>query len=289
MQYTTLLLTSREYCGILSLGLACTSAHPSRLRTSHPREVHANPSPLVVTIESISLLFFIFHVTMRHMIGTLFIAATPIGNLSDITFRAIDVLKSVDMILCEDTRVTQKLLNHFEIKTPTMSYHQHSDDKKVREITALLESGKNLALVTDAGTPGISDPGNKLISDLRLRILDLQIVPIPGPSAVISALSISGFPTDKFLFLGFPPHKKGRNKFFQEVADAKYTVAFYESSHRITKAIAQLVGVLEPERNVCICRELTKKFETVYRGTMAEISEMAVSEKGEFVVVVGAR
>lgn len=220
------------------------------------------------------------------MFGTLFIVATPIGNLSDITLRALETLKTVDVILCEDTRVTQKLLNHFEIKTPTMSYHQHSDDKRVREIVAMLGSGKNLALVTDAGTPGISDPGNKLIADCRLKISDLQIVPIPGVSAVIAALSISGFPTDKFLFFGFPPHKKGRNKFFQEVAEAKYTVAFYESSHRITKAIAQLAQVLEPERNLCICRELTKKFETVYRGTMAEIWEMTVSEKGEFVVVV---
>lgn len=223
------------------------------------------------------------------MHGTLCIVATPIGNLSDITLRAIETLKTADLILCEDTRVTQKLLNHFGIQTKTMSYHQHSDSRRVREIADLLESGKNLALVTDAGTPGISDPGNKLIADLRLWISDLNFVPVPGASAVITALSVSGFPTDKFLFLGFPPHKKGRDKFFREVAEAKYTVAFYESSHRITKAIAQLAAVLEPERNVCICRELTKKFETVYRGTMKEIGEMTVSEKGEFVVVVGVK
>lgn len=223
------------------------------------------------------------------MPGTLFIVATPIGNLSDITMRALETLKTADLILCEDTRVTQKLLNHFGIQTKTMSYHQHSDNRRVKEIAAMLESGQNLALVTDAGTPGISDPGNKLIADCRFRISDLNIVPIPGASAVITALSISGFPTDKFLFLGFPPHKKGRERFFCEVAEAKYTVAFYESSHRITKAMTQLGRVLDPERNICICRELTKKFETVYRGTIAEIEEMAVSEKGEFVVIVGAR
>lgn len=216
----------------------------------------------------------------------LFVVGTPIGNLSDITFRAIETLRSVDIILCEDTRVTQKILNHFEIKTPTMSYHQHSDEKRVREIVGLLESGKNLALVTDAGTPGISDPGGKLIESIVNFSKPIDIIPIPGSSAVVSALSISGFPTDKFFFLGFPPHKKGRKKFFLEVAEAKYTVAFYESGHRIIKAINQLSETLESNRKVCICRELTKKFETVYRGTIEEIGEMAVSEKGEFVVVV---
>lgn len=235
------------------------------------------------------------------MSGTLFIVATPIGNLSDITLRALETLKTVDVILCEDTRVTQKLLNHFEIKTPTMSYHQHSDEKRVREIARLLESEKNLALVTDAGTPGISDPGNKLIAHLtsdfsnqtsasdrspKSESRSLITVPIPGPSAVIAALSISGFPTDKFLFLGFPPHKKGREKFFREVAEAKYTVVFYESNHRIKKAINQLHEVLRPNQSVCVCRELTKKFETVYRGTIEEILKREISEKGEFVVVV---
>ncbi|HBU06523.1 MAG TPA: 16S rRNA (cytidine(1402)-2'-O)-methyltransferase [Candidatus Magasanikbacteria bacterium] len=240
--------------------------------------------------------------------GKLYIVATPIGNLGDITLRALKILKSVDFILCEDTRVTLNLLNHFEIKTKTISYHQHSEEKKVREIKELLEQGKNLALVTDAGTPGISDPGNQLInvilSEARrakskyppveegdpstpLRSAqDDTVEPIPGPSAVITALSISGFPTDKFVFMGFPPHKKGRKTFFADVAKAEYTVAFYESNHRIKKCLGELAEVLEEDRQMCVCRELTKKFETIYRGTIKEILAMNISEKGEFVIVI---
>lgn len=212
--------------------------------------------------------------------------ATPIGNLGDITLRALETLKSVDFILCEDTRHTQKLLNHFEIKIPTISYHQHSEEKKVREIKELLNAGKNLALVTDAGTPGISDPGNRLTSQIMEHgTLNNAIVPIPGVSAVVSALSVSGFPTDKFFFLGFPPHK-GRAKFFKEVAEAKHTVAFYESSHRIKKCLGELSEILNKKRPICVCRELTKQFESIYRGTIEEILAMNIPEKGEFVVMV---
>jgi len=210
------------------------------------------------------------------------IVATPIGNLADFSLRGIKTLQTVDYILCEDTRVTKKLLNHHGIETATISYHQHSSEKKVREIKKLLAEGKNLALVTDAGTPGISDPGNMLIAQL----IDVEIVPIPGASAVITALSISGFPTDKFLFLGFPPHKKGRNKYFAEVKASKYTVAFYESSHRISKTLSQLAEVLDKKRKICICRELTKKFESIYRGSVGGLEEMSVPAKGEFVVVI---
>lgn len=227
------------------------------------------------------------------MAGILYMVATPIGNLGDITLRALETLKSVDFILCEDTRNTQKLLNHFEIKVPTMSYHQHSDFKRVQEIESLLLEGKNLALVTDAGTPGISDPGNLLVEQLTKNLStgrpeseQITIVCIPGASAVVAALSISGFPTDKFLFLGFPPHKNKRQKFFQTVADSEYTVAFYESNHRITKALQSLSDLLESERQVCICRELTKSFESTYRGTISEILKMKIPEKGEFVVLV---
>ncbi|MFZ2189732.1 MAG: 16S rRNA (cytidine(1402)-2'-O)-methyltransferase [Candidatus Magasanikiibacteriota bacterium] len=220
--------------------------------------------------------------------GKLYIVATPIGNLGDITLRALETLKSVDFILCEDTRVTQNLLNHFEIKTKTISYHQHSEEKKVNEIKKLLEQGKNLALVTDAGTPGISDPGNKLIEDLRHKIENFKIEPTPGVSAVVTALSISGFPTDKFVFMGFPPHKKGRKTFFNDVAKAEYTVAFYESNHRIKKCLSELAGVLEEDRQMCVCRELTKKFETIYRGTIKEIMQINILEKGEFVVVLSS-
>ena len=219
------------------------------------------------------------------MKGTLYIVATPIGNLKDISFRAIETLKNVDFVLCEDTRVTKKLLDEYKIITPTISYHQHSDAKKVKEIEELLNSGKNLALVTDAGTPGISDPGEKLISNITIKQYN-NIIPIPGPSAVITALSVSGFPSDKYTFLGFPPNKNKRQKFFKEIADAKYTVCFYESSHRIKKCLENLKEVLEEKRQIMIGRELTKLHETIYRGTIDEVMEMGVKEKGEFVVVV---
>jgi len=148
--------------------------------------------------------------------NTLYIVATPIGNLEDLSFRALRILSEVDLILCEDTRVTKKLLDRYQIKTPTLSYHQHSKLKKVDYILELLRKGKNLALVSDAGTPGISDPGNKLISEIMRQLgIQVKIIPVPGPSAVIAAASISGFPTDKFIFLGFPPTKKKRKKFFE--------------------------------------------------------------------------
>ncbi|MDD2655995.1 MAG: 16S rRNA (cytidine(1402)-2'-O)-methyltransferase [Patescibacteria group bacterium] len=219
--------------------------------------------------------------------GKLYIVATPIGNLGDITLRALETLKSVDFVLCEDTRVTQKLLNHYEITTKTISYHQHSDERKVSEIKELLEEGKNLALVTDAGTPGISDPGNLLISELTNKLSNqLTIIPIPGVSAVVTALSISGFPTDKFVFLGFPPQKNGRQTYFKNLANIEQTVCFYESNHRILKAVASMQEFLNPETKICICRELTKKFETIYRGTVGGLGDMQVKDKGEFVVII---
>ena len=216
--------------------------------------------------------------------GFLYIVATPIGNLTDITLRALETLKSVDIILCEDTRVTAKLLQHYQISKPLISYHHHSDAKKVKEIISLLENDKNLALVTDAGTPGISDPGNLLINVLAKK--QIKITSIPGASAVTAALSISGFPTDKFLFLGFPPHKNKRQKFFKEVASAEHTVVFYESGHRITKCLGELAVNLNPNKQIVVCRELTKKFETIYRGTIEEISRQKMDERGEFVIVV---
>ncbi|HSR88991.1 MAG TPA: 16S rRNA (cytidine(1402)-2'-O)-methyltransferase [Candidatus Udaeobacter sp.] len=222
------------------------------------------------------------------MFGKLYIVATPIGNLADITFRAIETLKNVDFILCEDTRVTKNLLNHYQIFKPMVSYHQHTEERKVKEIAALLEEGRNLALVTDAGTPGISDPGNLLIKAL-VKNFQLEIIPIPGPAAVTTALSISGFPTDKFIFMGFPPHKNKRQKFFKEVAAAEYTVIFYESGHRIKKCLQELKENLEASRNLMVCRELTKKFETIYRGTISQVLENMQDERGEFVVVVNQK
>ena len=221
--------------------------------------------------------------------GILYIVATPIGNLNDITLRALAVLKSVDVILCEDTRVTKNLLDHFDIDKPLLSYHHHSDTRKVNEIKELVFEGKNLALVTDAGTPGISDPGNMLVSQLATSNIRTVIIPIPGPSALTAALSVSGFPTDKFLFLGFPPHKNKRQKFFKEVAETEHTVIFYESGHRILKCLEELKEILDPKRQVVVCRELTKKFETIYRGTAEELLIAMKDERGEFVVVINAQ
>ena len=221
----------------------------------------------------------------------LYILATPIGNLDDLSFRALKVLKEVDLILCEDTRVTKKLLTHFQISKPTISYHQHSKLTKLEYILKEIKDGKDLALVSDAGTPCISDPGAKLINYLLENLPDLKIISIPGPSALISALSISGFSVDKFIFLGFPPNKKKRKKFFKEVSDIKKTVVFYESIHRIKKTLDNLKDVLEIERKVIVCRELTKKFETVYRGNIEKIIEQINSLpkeelRGEFVIVI---
>lgn len=223
--------------------------------------------------------------------GKLYILATPIGNLEDITLRAIRVLKEVDFILCEDTRETRKLLLRYEINKPTLSYHQHSKLQKIEQIIGLLKEGKNLALVSDAGTPSISDPGGKLVEEVLRALEDgAEIIPIPGPSAVITAASISGFPADKFLFLGFPPHKKGRNKFFKKITGTEETVIFYESTYRIIKSLEELRAAA-PERRVAVCRELTKMFETIYRGTADEVINKlkADTTKGEFVVVVGGK
>lgn len=218
----------------------------------------------------------------------LYIVATPIGNLKDISLRAIKTLKEVDLILCEDTRVAKKLLDCYKVSKPTASYHQHSKLKKNEYILGQLKEGKDIALVSDAGTPSISDPGAKLIEYLLEQMLDLEVIPIPGPSALISALSVSGFSADKFVFLGFPPVKKKRKKFFKEVADSKYTVVFYESCHRILKTLLEMTDVLAQNRQIVVCRELTKKFETIYRGNIGEVIEKVKKDKtkGEFVVVI---
>lgn len=216
--------------------------------------------------------------------GILYIVSTPIGNLEDITKRGLRILSEVDLILCEDTRQTKKLLEHYQIKTLTLSYHQHSQLKKVEYIIQLLREGKNLALVSDAGTPGISDPGNKLVELVIGELGDrVNIVSVPGASALAAAASICGFPMDKFIFLGFPPVKNKRKKFFEEVINSKYPVILYESPYRILKTLQEL-GV----NSVVVCRELTKKFETIYRGKASEIIKNLKKEeiKGEFVVIV---
>ena len=227
-----------------------------------------------------------------HM-SKLYIVATPIGNLEDITLRAIRTLKETDLILCEDTRVTKRLLDKYGIATPTMSYHAQSKLSKVEKIFALLEEGKNLALVSDAGTPTISDPGCLLVAQVRERFGDaIAIVPVPGPSAVLSALSISGFPTSEFLFLGFLPHKKGRETLFKEIATSKRTVVFYESPHRILKTLESLKQHLHPKRRILIARELTKIYEESVVGESEQVLMHFMQHpdraRGEFVVVIAS-
>jgi 16S rRNA (cytidine1402-2'-O)-methyltransferase len=221
--------------------------------------------------------------------------------------RAIRILSEVDFVLCEDTRNTSVLLKHYNIDTPMISYHQHSDDIKVDQVLKLLEQGKDLALVTDAGTPGISDPGGVLVARVIEKFGDdIKIESVPGPSAVTAALSISGIPTDKFIFMGFPPHKKGRQTFIRKIIESDYPVAVYESKHRILKFLDELkaekdrIGYEEEEdikkkkknlSSVVVCRELSKMHETVYRGNIediiAKINATPDDQKGEFVVIVG--
>jgi len=214
--------------------------------------------------------------------STLYIVATPIGNLGDITLRALEVLKSVDLIACEDTRQTLKLLNHFEIKKPLISYHQHSRIQKVEQIISTISSGNNVALVSDAGTPGISDPGQVLIK--AAYEAKIKVVPIPGPSAVASVLSVSGLDTDLFVFYGFLPHKKGRHTRLKELAKEHKTVVIYESPYRIKKLLSELL-VTCGDRELFVGREVTKKFEESYRGKITEIMPK-IKEKGEFVVIM---
>ena len=220
-------------------------------------------------------------------LGTLFIVATPIGNLGDMTLRALETLKAVDAILCEDTRVTSRLLAHYEIKRPLVSCHEHTDDSKLKQLIERLEQGESLAFVSDAGTPGLSDPGNKLVS-LALES-DIAVVPIPGVSALATLVSVAGIDMREFAFLGFPPHKKGRETFFRKVAAAEMPVMYYESPHRILKNLELLASFASGKR-VIIGRELTKLFEEMVRGTIEEaltyFSEHPEKVKGEFVVIV---
>lgn len=224
--------------------------------------------------------------------GKLFIVATPIGNLEDISARALVVLRSVDYVLCEDTRVTKKLLMHFDINRPTFSYHQHSGEVKKLEILRLLGEGKDLALVSDAGTPGISDPGNELVAFLADNQPNVEIVPIPGPSSVTAALSVCGFPVSGFTFIGYFP-KKGKSNVLEMLKGSRVPVVFFESPYRIGKTIDTLMTSLGADRMLCICQELTKVHERVLRASLKKIREALTHEqsslgrvKGEVVVVV---
>ena len=219
----------------------------------------------------------------------LFIVATPIGNLQDITLRAIKVLQTVDAIACEDTRHSKILLDNYQIKTPTISYHQHSKISKIEYLIEQLKSGKNIALITDAGTPGISDPGGRLVAHVRACLPEAKVEAIPGPSSLTAALSVAGLNAEAFTFLGFLPHKKGRHTAFTDIAREKRAVVFYESPHRIEKALAALAETA-PDRHITVCRELTKIHEEVISGTAAEVQAHFVEHpdtiRGEFVVIV---
>lgn len=221
-----------------------------------------------------------------------YIVATPIGNLEDISKRTLRILSGVDLILCEDTRKTKTLLDYYQIRTHSLSYHQHSKISKMDYIVDLLKEGENLALVSDAGTPGISDPGNLLIQKIVESLGDsVKIIPIPGPSAATAVASVAGFPMEKFLFLGFPPAKKKRKKFFEVAINSKYPVIIYESPYRIIKTLKEL-NLEAKTRNqnpkIVVCRELTKKFETTYRGNITEVINKIGEDKikGEFVIAL---
>jgi len=238
-----------------------------------------------------------------------YVVGTPIGNMEDITYRAVRILGGVDLILCEDTRVTKNLLNKYNISTPTFSYPSDNLKSgmntkaesvglpkarplyapKVEQILKLIEEGKTLALVSDAGTPTISDPGSVLVGKIKETFPEMEIIAIPGPSAVISALSISGLDVAEFTFLGFLPHKKGRETLFREIAGAKRVNVFYESPHRILKTL-QSLEKFTPTKKIIIARELTKVFEQVISGSATEILAYFTANpdkvRGEFVVIV---
>ncbi|MDP3986274.1 MAG: 16S rRNA (cytidine(1402)-2'-O)-methyltransferase [Candidatus Veblenbacteria bacterium] len=219
------------------------------------------------------------------MAGTLYMVATPIGNLGDISERARETLRAVSLLACEDTRVTAKLLAHLELRKSLLALHHHSPARVVEQVLARLRAGEDVAYASDAGTPGLADPGGKLVQAAAQA--GFAVVPIPGPSAVTAALSVAGVPANSYLFLGYPPHKKGRKKFFAEVAASSHAVVFFEATHRILKTLGEL-GSVVGTRPMVVCRELTKMYETVYRGTALEIVEQlkASSIKGEFVIVV---
>lgn len=226
--------------------------------------------------------------------GTLYITATPIGNLEDITLRALRILKEVDVIFCEDTRYTKKLLMHYEIHNHTESYHAQSGLGRIDHIINLLGSGQQIAYVTDSGTPGISDPSSMLVRKVREELPDVNIFAIPGPSALTAAVSIAGVPIDEFIFIGFLPNKKGRETLMKEIVVSERAFIFYESTHRIEKALEGLskhmTALCGAERPILVAREITKTFEESVLLTpsehLARIAADANKSKGEFVLVV---
>lgn len=217
--------------------------------------------------------------------GKLYLVPTPIGNLADMTYRAVEVLKNVDLILAEDTRTSGFLLKHYEIGTPVQSFHAHNEHKKVEEVIAKLKEGKSIAQISDAGTPGISDPGFLLVREALAN--EIPVDSLPGATAFIPALVKSGFPCDRFVFEGFLPHKKGRQTRIESIKEETRTVVYYESPHRLLKTLQQFKEILG-DRNVSVSRELTKKFEETVTGPIEEVLTYfsTKSIKGEFVIVL---
>lgn len=220
-------------------------------------------------------------------VGTLFVVATPIGNMEDITLRALRILNECDAIVCEDTRVARKLLFRHDISKPLLAIPQRSAEEKYRRVLDMLGEGKCVALTTDAGTPGVSDPGNELVE--KVIAAGFRVSTIPGPSALTALLSVAGTNTQEFCFKGFPPHKKGRQTFFRAVAEASVPLVYYDSPYRVVKNL-ELLASFAPEKQVIVGRELTKMFEEIQRGTVAEAVEYYQNNpgkvRGEFVVMV---
>ncbi|MDA9843347.1 16S rRNA (cytidine(1402)-2'-O)-methyltransferase [Flavobacteriaceae bacterium] len=216
----------------------------------------------------------------------IYLIPTPIGNLEDMTLRAIRLLKEVDLILAEDTRVSQKLLSHYEIKTPMQSFHMHNEHKKVNQIIDQARLGRTIALISDAGTPGISDPGYLLVHHALKEGIEVEC--LPGATALIPALVQSGLPADRFIFEGFLPPKKGRQSRLEQMAKEPRTLIFYESPHKILKTLDQMIPYFGSERKVAVVREISKKFESNFRGSLKEALHFFEQNppKGEFVVVV---
>lgn len=227
------------------------------------------------------------------MEGILYIVPTPIGNLEDITLRAVRILKEADLVLCEDTSVTQRLFQEYDIQTKTTVFYAQTGIKNIEKIIGLLNEGKTLALVSDAGTPTISDPGVLLVDKIRKELPQVKIIALPGASALTTALSASGITSSTFTFYGFMPHKKGRETLFKVINESDHTSVFYESVHRIEKTLESLSVILLPSRTIVIGRELTKIHEEVIRGGAAEVKEYFIKNKdhlrGEFVVIVSGK
>jgi len=221
--------------------------------------------------------------------GILYVVSTPIGNLDDITLRALRTLRDVDLIAAEDTRRTRKLLSRFDIHTPLVSYFEHNEFKRMDKLLSHLKGGKDIALVSDAGTPGISDPGYRLIQEAIKR--GVPVIPIPGPSAAIAALSVAGLPTDSFTFIGFLPKKGGkRKKLLDKMADSSWTSILYESPHRLMKTLGELLAACG-DRQIVVTRELTKAFEEVIRGAISEVIDILKGRriKGEITIVLAGK